>query len=98
MESFDQEVVQKRWKEDSPKLLNEFLTLVKEKESLEKHDYEEILHKVAENNNVGGGKIIHPLRLAVSGMGVGPGLYDILDIIGKINVIKRIEKILEVIK
>jgi glutamyl-tRNA synthetase len=98
VESFDQEVVQKRWKEDSPKLLNEFLTLVKEKESLEKHDYEEILHKVAENNNVGGGKIIHPLRLAVSGMGVGPGLYDILDIIGKINVIKRIEKILEVIK
>lgn len=98
VESFDQEVVQKRWKEDSQKLLNEFLTLVKEKESLEKHDYEEILHKVAENNNVGGGKIIHPLRLAVSGMGVGPGLYDILDIIGKINVIKRIEKILEVIK
>lgn len=98
VESFDQEVVQKRWKEDSPKLLNEFLTLVKEKESLEKHDYEEILHKVADNNNVGGGKIIHPLRLAVSGMGVGPGLYDILDIIGKINVIKRIEKILEVIK
>ena len=46
VESFDQEVVQKRWKEDSPKLLNEFLTLVKEKESLEKHDYEEILHKV----------------------------------------------------
>jgi glutamyl-tRNA synthetase len=38
VESFDQEVVQKRWKEDSPKLLNEFLTLVKEKESLETHD------------------------------------------------------------
>ncbi len=98
IESYDSEVIQKRWKEDSPKLLSDFVSLVEEQELLEKKDYEEILHKVAENNNVGGGKIIHPLRLAVSGMGVGPGLYDILDIIGKKNVINRIKTALEVIK
>jgi glutamyl-tRNA synthetase len=98
VETYDQEVIQKRWKEDSPKLLQDFLNLVKEKDTLQKQDYEELLHKVAESNNVGAGKIIHPLRLAVSGMGIGPGLYDILDIIGKENVIKRIEKALIEIK
>jgi hypothetical protein len=59
--------------------------------------YEEILHKVAENNNVGGGKIIHPLRLAVSGMELVL-VFRYLRYYRKINVIKRIEKILEVIK
>ncbi len=95
---YDQEVINKRWKSDSAFLLNEFLVSIKEIENISKEKYEEILHKVAEKNNVGAGKIIHPLRLAVSGMGIGPGLYDILDILGKELVIKRIEKALSVLK
>ncbi len=88
------EVYQKRWKEDSSTLLKEFDTLLDYVEKPVKEDYEQILHKVAEKYNVGAGKIIHPLRLAVSGIGIGPGLYDILVIIGKNEVRKRIKNIL----
>ncbi|HPN37813.1 MAG TPA: glutamate--tRNA ligase [Melioribacteraceae bacterium] len=95
---YDQEVIQKRWKDDSGKLLSDFLTLIESKDTVNKQDFEDILHNVAENNNVGSARIIHPLRLAVSGIGIGPGLYDILDIIGKEKVIFRIKKALELIK
>lgn len=88
---YDEAIIKKRWKEDSEKLLNEFSFGLSKVESPQKQDYEEILHKVAEQNNVGAGKIIHPLRLAVSGVGIGPGVFDLLYILGKDEVLKRIE-------
>ncbi len=35
--------------------------------------------------------LIHPLRIAVSGVGEGPGVYDIVSIIGKEETLSRIE-------
>jgi hypothetical protein len=36
-------------------------------------------------------RIIHPARLAVSGVGIGPGVYDLFMILGKDEVIQRIQ-------
>ena len=44
--------------------------------------------------NIGKGTVIHPLRLAVSGVSGGPGINDIVYIIGKEKTIKRIFKII----
>jgi len=96
--SYDETVISKRWKEDSPillkKLNDEFASL----DNPTKEDYEIALKKVAESESVGVGKLIHPLRLAVSGMGGGPGVYDILVIIGKEKTISRINKAIAEIK
>ena len=45
--------------------------------------------------NVGNGNVIHPLRLATSGVSGGPGIFEILGIIGKEKTIIRINTILE---
>jgi glutamyl-tRNA synthetase len=58
-------------------------------------DYEKVLTKVAEELGIGKGKLIHPLRLAVSGQSTGPGMFDLLFILGKDEVIKRINKSIE---
>jgi len=97
-ESYDQEVVKKRWEEDTPNYLR---TLAEEYSRLNtpsKDDYEKALHKAAETCGVGNGKLIHSLRLALSGVGGGPGLYDILFILGKEESIKRIYTAIERIK
>ena len=47
---------------------------------------------------VGAGKMIHPVRLAVSGIGVGPGVFDLLYILGKEKVISRINTAINKIK
>nr|MBN2277876.1 glutamate--tRNA ligase [candidate division Zixibacteria bacterium] len=57
-----------------------------------KENLETALNAVAEEMNVKRGKLIHPVRLAVSGAPHGPGLFDILEAIGKDETIKRINR------
>jgi glutamyl-tRNA synthetase len=88
---FDESVIKKRWRKDTPeqlsKLKEQFINLV----NPSREDYEQALKKTAEDLNIGNGKLIHPLRLAVSGTGSGPGVFDIVDTLGKDETISRIE-------
>lgn len=54
-----------------------------------------MLAKISEELNVSKGKLIHPLRLAVSGLSTGPGMFDLLITLGKDEVVKRIETAIE---
>jgi len=87
---YDPDVVKKRWKPESHQQLQLLADKFTGLTSPVKEDYEAALHLVAEELNVKQSDLIHPLRLAVSGMGAGPGLYDILIILGKDEVIRRI--------
>ncbi|MGH2567458.1 MAG: glutamate--tRNA ligase [Bacteroidota bacterium] len=91
-------VIKKRWKPETPdrlkKLAEEFAKL----NNPTKEDYEGALHRVAATFKLGHGDLIHPLRLALSGTGAGPGLYDILFILGKEETIRRINTAIERIK
>jgi len=89
--AYDEAVIKKRWKDDSKELLLEYVSRLKEIENPQKEDYEKILVAIAEEREIGKGRLIHPLRLAVSGVGIGPGVYDLLFILGKDEVINRIE-------
>ena len=88
---YEQKAVEKNWKPETPnhliKLKEEFVSL----NNPTKEDFEHALAKVSEELNVGKGKLIHPLRLAVSGQSTGPGMFDLLFILGKDEVVKRIE-------
>ncbi|MDP4174293.1 MAG: glutamate--tRNA ligase [Bacteroidota bacterium] len=97
-EEYDQDVIKKRWKEGSAenilKLAEKFSAL----QDPVKEDYETALRQTAEELGIGTGKLIHPVRLAVSGVGGGPGLFDILYIIGKDETISRLKRAAEKIK
>lgn len=97
-QDYDQKAIEKNWKEDSPQLLKSLAAEFSKLENPTKEDYEKALVKVAEQFNVGKGKIIHPLRLAVSGQSTGPGMYDILYILGRDEVINRIYKAIELVR
>ncbi len=97
-EEYDKNVINKRWKSDSPQQLKEFKEAVEKLDNPTKEDFENTLRKTAEELNIGAGKLIHIVRLAVSGIGTGPGVFDILFILGKDAVIKRIEIALQKIK
>ncbi len=95
---YDPSAMKKRWKPQSAAYLKELSERISKLENPGRVDYEEVLHQTAESLKVGNGQIIHPLRLAVSGMGEGPGLFDILSIIGKEETIRRINSAIERIK
>lgn len=95
---YDEKTLQKRWKEDSPKLLLQLKDEFAKLENPSKEDFEKALKGLAEKLDVGLGKLIHPVRLAVSGVGQGPGVFDLLYILGKDEVLNRIDTALDKIK
>jgi glutamyl-tRNA synthetase len=44
---------------------------------------EKAVHDYAEAHQLPMGQVVNPLRVAVTGQGVGPGLYDCLAILGR---------------
>ena len=95
---YDQNAIIKNWKPESPDYLRKLEENFSKFESPSKEDYENSLAKIAEELHVGKGKLIHPLRLAVSGMNTGPGMFDLLYVLGKDEVRRRINSALENIK
>jgi len=92
---FDDDVVKKRWKQGSPAQLRELAGQFSRMEHSNKEDFETVLHQTAESMRISNSDLIHPLRLAVSGVGSGPGLFDILFILGKEESVRRINSAIE---
>jgi len=88
---YEQKSIEKNWKPETPEHLNKLKEEFASLNNPKKEDFETALSKISEELNVGKGKLIHPLRLAVSGQSTGPGMFDLLIIIGKDEVVKRIE-------
>jgi len=88
---YEQKSIEKNWKPETPEHLNKLKEEFSSVYNPTKQDFENAISKVSEELNVGKGKLIHPLRLAVSGQSTGPGMFDLLFILGKDEVVKRIE-------
>lgn len=97
-DSYEEKGFQKGWKAETPAHLNEILPKYEALENPSKDDYERVLRETAESLGIGAGKLIHPLRLAVSGVSGGPGLFDIFDVIGQKEVVERIKTAVEKIR
>jgi glutamyl/glutaminyl-tRNA synthetase len=55
---------------------------------------EQVVLALAAKNGLGLGDYIHPGRLAVSGVSVGPSFYGLLRVLGRDRVLRRIERFL----
>lgn len=94
---YDAATVKKRWKEDSPVLLKAYRDRLAECDwTVEAVEAE--LRSVTEAAGAGAGRLIHPVRLAVSGVGGGPGLFELLHIVGRDECLRRIDRALETLK
>jgi glutamyl-tRNA synthetase len=92
---YDLDVMKKRWKPESSQQLKKFVDELSRLDDPTKEEYEKALHRIADASKTKPSEVIHPLRLAVSGMGAGPGLFDILYILGKEEVTSRINSAIE---
>ena len=88
--SYDEKTVSKKWKDDTPKVLEGLIEEFAKLDNPTKDEFESSLKGYAEKNEIGLGKIMGPTRLAVSGDAQGPGMFDLLFILGKEEVIERI--------
>jgi glutamyl-tRNA synthetase len=90
---YDEKSLKKAWKEGTSDLVTEYKNEI---ESLSDADFsaenlKELLTKVTESQGVGFGKLMLPIRIAVTGLGSGPDLFQTMEILGKTEVIKRLQ-------
>jgi len=60
-------------------------------------DLEKVFLDFIEEKQIKLGRIAQPLRVALTGTGVSPGLFEVMVVLGKATVLKRIERALEYI-
>jgi glutamyl-tRNA synthetase len=64
----------------------------------EKAKIEQALRSLADETQMKPAALIHPVRLATSGTSTGPPLFDLLELLGREEVVKRIKKAIEFVK
>lgn len=80
----------KNWKEDTSDIMNQIAAVIKGIESFEAKNIETIVKDWINEQGIGMGKVMQPLRLSLVGAVKGPDLFDIIEMIGKEETIARI--------
>ena len=89
--SYD-EKASKNWKEETPALMQELISVLENIGDFSSMNIETIVKDWMTKNEIGMGKVMQPFRLSLVGALKGPHLFDIVEIIGKEETIRRIEK------
>jgi glutamyl-tRNA synthetase len=97
-ETFDQEVIRKRWKEDTVTLLLELRSLLESIGDFSAAKTEFVVKDWIEEKGYNTGEIMNAFRLVIVGESRGPHMFDIISWIGKEETLRRIDKGLSVIR
>ena len=91
-DSYDAKASDKAFKTETPELLQKVVSIINATEDFSAENLSEKVKGWITAENIGFGKVMMPLRLALVGEMKGPDVFDILSILGKDESISRIEK------
>lgn len=93
---YNEDAVKKRLlKDDIIARLVELNERFKKLENFSAAASEQTLRKYGEESGVGAGPLIHAVRVAVSGLAMGPSLFEMLRVLGQKRVVERITRTAE---
>ena len=95
---YDEKTVKKRWKADSAKVMTELAEVLKGIDDFSVEGQEPIVMKWVEEKGYKLGDVMNAFRLALVGIGKGPGMFDISAFLGKEETLARLRKAVEVLK
>jgi glutamyl-tRNA synthetase len=90
-ETYNPEVVKKRWKEDTPQHLKQISEILFAVNPFDKTIAHDKVVSYIQDNQLNMGQIMNCLRLALVGDAKGPDLFEIIDFLGVTETIRRIE-------
>ena len=90
--TFDEKVTSAKWNADAVTVISAYKeALAKYTGTFNAENVKHVLHEVLEKVDLKIGKIMQALRLALTGVGAGPDLMQLIEIIGKEEALKRME-------
>lgn len=96
---YDEKGIRKHWKD--PRQIERFEILISRLENSAEFNVagiEPVLRGLSEEWNLSAAKVIHPTRLALTGLTFSPGIFEVMELIGKQTVIRRLQKAKEYLK
>lgn len=98
--SYDEKTVRKRWKENSAQVMTELSEVLKnmsDEDFADVEKSEEIVKAWVEEKGYKLGDVMNAFRLALVGIGKGPGMFDISSFLGKEETLKRLQTAINVL-
>ncbi|MBN2662887.1 MAG: glutamate--tRNA ligase [Bacteroidales bacterium] len=89
-QEYNSKALKKNWKEETPELIKKSIKFLSNIEDFSSKNLEERFINWINEQEIGLGKILNPVRLLLVGNTSGPHLFDILEIVGKTEVINRL--------
>jgi glutamyl-tRNA synthetase len=89
--SYDEKAA-KNWNSTTPELMEKLIAEIENIEDFTSANIETIVKDWMTATEIGMGKVMQPFRLSLVGALKGPHLFDIVELIGKEETIKRLEK------
>ncbi len=88
--AYEAQAAKKYFKAETAPLLKALAEKIAVLESYDRDTLETLYVRLADTMGLSTGKLIHPTRLAVSGVSFGPGLYEMLELLGRKTVLRRL--------
>ncbi len=95
MITYQEKVVQKFFKKETVEVLQELIQDLEQLESFEEKELEKIFRNLIDRKGLKLADIAQPVRIALTGGTASPGLFEIMAILGKERVLKRIKQAIE---
>ncbi len=95
---YDEKTVRKRWKENSAQVMTELAEVLEGISDFSIEGQEPVVMKWVEDKGYKLGDVMNAFRLALVGIGKGPGMFDISAFLGKEETLKRLRRAVEVLK
>ena len=92
---YEEKAVKKQWKPETGKLMTELINVISEIKDFSSLTIEKVVKEWIGEKEIGFGKVMQPLRLAIVGEMKGPNIFEIIQLIGEKETTNRIEKIIK---
>ncbi|MBO6879895.1 glutamate--tRNA ligase [Winogradskyella sp.] len=95
--NYDEKASKKALKEDTPQLMQKVIEIVTATGDFTVENLQTKLKGWITDNNIGFGKVMMPLRLALVGALQGPDVFEIMFMVGKAETVRRVEALIKTI-
>jgi glutamyl-tRNA synthetase len=96
-QEYDAKASKKQWKPETGQLMKKLCLVLDSVNDFSSSNIEAVVKEWLTENELGFGKVMPPFRLALVGAMSGPHLFDITEVIGKEETIKRIQTAIRVL-
>ena len=90
--SYDEKMISKKWKSNTHEIMSDWKMILDQLESFDADTIESSFKQFLSSNELGFGAVLLPFRILVTGVGAGPGMFDIAAYLGKDEVLSRMNK------